>query len=95
MGTSGLRNQRTRETVLTYHAAYGRTPEGRWAFARLLQSGGLLRRVENEEQRAAHNHMISLLENMGLTQGRNESELYDKLADMLLHVVPADEAVDA
>lgn len=89
------RNIRTKETVLTYHAAYGRTPEGRWAFARLLESGGLLRRVENEEQRAAHNHMISLLENMGLTQGRNESELYDKLGAMLMGLAPADEAVDA
>ena len=80
--------------MLTYQAAYSRTPEGRWAFARLLETGGLLRRIENDEQRHAHNHMVSLIENMGMTQGRNETEIYDKLATMLLGLSPADEAVD-
>jgi hypothetical protein len=57
-----------------------------------LQSGGLLKRIENEEQRAAHNYMVTLLENMGMTQGVNEEELYNRLGEMLLRLTIPDES---
>ena len=88
------RGSRPKETILSYRAAYGRTQEGRWAFARLLESGGFLKRIDNEEQRATHNMMVTLIENMGMTQGVNASELYDRLAVLLLNLTIPDEAIE-
>ena len=88
------RGSRPKETILTYRAAFERTQEGKWAFARLLESGGLLKRIESDEQCAAHNMMITLLENMGMTQGVNATEIYDRLGAMLLGLTIPDEAID-
>jgi hypothetical protein len=56
----------------------------------LLESGGIFKSIENEQQRAAHNQIVYLLENMGMTQGVN----YDRLADLLLTLTIPDEAID-
>lgn len=84
------RGSRPRETILYYRAAYEAQPAGRWAFARLLESGGLFKRIETEEQKAAHNYIVTLLENMGFTQGVN----YDKLVDMLFTLSIPEEAIE-
>ena len=85
------RDSRTKETVLSYRHTYGRDDISRWTFARLLESGGLFKRIDTEEQRAAHNYIVYLLENMGMTQGVN----YDELANMLFSLSIPDEAVDS
>jgi hypothetical protein len=84
------RDSRTRDTILWYRHAYGKDEQSLWAFARLIESGGLFKRIENEEQRAAHNHIVYLLENMGMTQGVN----YEKLAGMLFNLSIPDEVID-
>lgn len=78
------RDSRPRDTILWYRAAYSKDVQSRWAFARLLESGGLFKRIETDEQKAAHNYIVMLLENMGSTQGSN----YDKLADFILTSLP-------
>ncbi len=84
------RDSRTRETVLYYRKVYLDSPEGRWALARFFESCGLLRRIENDEQRVMHNQAVYLLENMGLTQGAN----YDRLCQLLGALTIPDEALD-
>ena len=84
------RDSRTRETILWYRNVYGRDAQGKWAFARLIEQGGLFKRIEGEEHRAAHNQLVYLLENMGMTQGMN----YDKLAEFMLSLPIPDEAID-
>jgi hypothetical protein len=84
------RDSRTKETILWYRHTYEKDQKSRWAFARLLESGGLFKTIETEQQRAAHNQIVYLLENMGMTQGVN----YDRLAELLLALTIPDEAID-
>ena len=84
------KDSRTRETVLWYRHAYEKDKESRWAFARLVENGGLFRPILNEEQKAAHNALVYLLENMGMTQGLN----YDMLAEMMLRLPIAEDSID-
>ncbi len=81
---------RTRQTILWYRGAYGENEQTRWAFARLIESGGLFKRIETDEQKAAHNYIVTLLENMGFTQGIN----YDKLAEAFFNLGIPEEAID-
>ena len=55
-----------------------------------LERCGLMRRIENEEQRVLHNWGIELLENMGITQGVN----YRALVDAILRFGIPKEAID-
>jgi hypothetical protein len=84
------RDSRTKETILWYRHTYEKDQQSKWAFARLLESGGIFRPIENEQQRAAHNQIVYLLENMGMVQGVN----YDRLAELLLTLTIPEEAVD-
>jgi hypothetical protein len=84
------RDNRTKETILWYRHAYEKDAQSKWAFARLIESGGLFKAIITDEQRAAHNQIVYLLENMGMTQGVN----YDKLAELLLALTIPDEAID-
>jgi len=81
---------RLKETVLTYRAAFDRTKEGRQVLAWLIESCGFFRRIDTEEQKAAHNWGVYLLENMGITQGVN----YSRLVDAILNLSIPDEAID-
>lgn len=83
-------DSRTAETVRYYRHAYGKDEISRWAFARLLESGGIFKRIDTEEQKAAHNATVTLLENMGMTQGVN----YDRLAGLMFSLTIPDEAID-
>ena len=85
------RDSRTKDTILWYRHTYEKDQQSRWAFARLLESGGLFKRIETEEQKAAHNYIVMLLENMGFTQGVN----YDRLAELFFTLTIPDEAIDA
>ena len=80
---------RHRGTVLTYRAAFERSEAGRLVLADLLESTGILRRVETEEQRIQHNWGVWLLENLAATQGLN----YQALVDAILHLTIPDEAL--
>lgn len=84
------RDSRTRETILSYRKVYSDPQLGAWAFARLLESGGLFKRIENEEQRAAHNVVVTMLENMGIPQGMN----YDELARLVFQLSIPPESID-
>jgi len=84
------RQSRRKETILTYRAAFERSVEGRQVLAWLVEHCGLLRPIENEEQRVLHNWGVNLLENMGMTQGFN----YDRLVDDLLRLTIPIEAID-
>jgi hypothetical protein len=77
------RGDRPRETILTWRAAFDRSKEGKWAFARLLEQGGFLRVIETEEQKASHNFVVYLLENMGISNATKGVD-YDQLAETLL-----------
>jgi len=84
------RDSRPRETILAYRKVYSDPQFGLWAFARLLESGGLFKRIDTEEQRAAHNVVVTMLENMGIPQGLN----YDELARLVFNLTIPPEAVD-
>jgi len=84
------RDSRTKDTILWYRAAYSKDNQTKWVFARLLESGGLFRRIDTEEQKAAHNYIVMMLENMGFTQGVN----YDRLAEILFNLTIPEEAID-
>lgn len=80
---------RHKGTVLTYRAVFERSDEGKRVLADLLESTGILRRVETEEQRIQHNWGIWLLENMGAVQGIN----YEELAGCIMRLSIPDEAL--
>ena len=84
------RQSRHKQTILTYRAAFERTVEGRQVLSWLVEHCGLMRKIETEEQRVLHNWGVSLLENMGMTQGVN----YQRLVDGLLTLTIPDEAID-
>jgi len=84
------KQSRRRETILTYRAAFERTDEGRQVLHWLLERCGLFEQIQTEEQRIMHNWGITLLDNMGMTQGFN----YDRLIDALLSMTIPDEAID-
>ena len=85
------RNSRVKETILAYRHTFNADETARWTLARLLEGSGLLRCIENEEQRVLHNNAVYLLENMGMTQGEN----YDRLVEMLFTLSIPPEAVDS
>jgi len=80
---------RHRGTVLTYRAVFDRTEEGKRVLVDLLQSSGILMRIETEEQRIRHNWGIWLLENLGTVQGMN----YEGLVEAILKLTIPDEAL--
>ena len=84
------RRRRLRETILSYRRTFERDKISRQTLAWLLESCGLLRMVETEEQRVLHNWGIYLLENMGALQGLN----YEDLVDAVLSLTIPEEAID-
>jgi hypothetical protein len=83
-------SRRTRETIVVYRQVFGKDEASRVALVWLLERCGLLKRIENDEQRVLHNWGIELLENMGLTQGIN----YRALVDAALRLGIPKEAID-
>jgi hypothetical protein len=83
--------KRTRESISVLRHAFGHR-DNRKVFAWLLENyGGFFKRIDTEEQRNAHNMMVHLLENMGMTQGVN----YQKLVDFVLdQTATPEEALD-
>ena len=84
------RDSRTKETILAYRKVYDDPQYGPWAFARLLESGGIFKRIDTEEQRITHNVIVTMLENMGIPQGLN----YDELAKMVFKLTIPPESID-
>lgn len=84
------RDSRPRETVLAYRKVYSDPQYGLWAFARLLESGGIFKRIETDEQRITHNVVVTMLENMGIPQGLN----YDELAKLVFKLSIPPESID-
>lgn len=78
------------ETIFNYRNVFGRDEGGKLVMIWFLERCGLMRRIENEEQRVLHNWGIELLENMGLTQGIN----YRALVDAVLRFGIPKEAID-
>jgi len=81
---------RLRETVLTWRAGFERNDPGRDVLAWIIESCGFFKVIETEEQKAAHNWGVYLLENMGMTQGVN----YRRLVDAMLNLTIPEEAID-
>jgi hypothetical protein len=75
--------------VLVYRAAFDRSEAGKAVLADLLESTGILRKIETEEQRVHHNWGVWLLENMAATQGMN----YTELVEAILRLTIPDEAI--
>jgi hypothetical protein len=84
------RTSRTRETVICYRHTFEKDDISRQTLAWIVESCGLFKKVETEEQRAAHNWGIYLLENLGVLQGLN----YGKLIDAMLNLPIPEEAID-
>jgi hypothetical protein len=84
------RRRRLRETILSYRRTFEKDVLSRQTLAWLLESCGLLKKIETEEQRILHNWGIYLLENMGALQGFN----YEDMVDTILKLTIPEEAID-
>lgn len=78
------------ETIANYRNVFQRDEAGKLVMIWFLERCGLMRRIENEEQRVLHNWGIEMLENMGITQGFN----YRALVDAVLRFAIPKEAID-
>ena len=81
---------RPRSVLITARNAFDRTPDGRALLKYLLQSYGLLSRIESDEQRIRHNVGVELLEHLGVVQGMN----WDRLVDDMLRLTIPKEAIE-
>lgn len=82
--------RRTRETVIRYRHTFEKDAVSRETLAWIVESCGLFKTITTDEQKAAHNWGIYLLENLGVTQGIN----YRRLVDAMLNLTIPDEALD-
>jgi hypothetical protein len=80
-----------RYATLMYRNVFLESPNGRLVLNSMLQSCGLLRVVENEEQRILHNWGVYLLSNLGLDIATVKGVVdYNDLIDSLAKIRPGD-----